>query len=90
MTKYIVGKKFLMKTTDPRMCINVNTTNTINITTKNDITYYSIPVYIEDVDSDNLYLNTIDKIGQKYISPEYILEIKNNKITNKNIKLQKF
>ena len=88
MTKYIVGKKFLMKTTDPRMCTNFN--DTINITTENDITYYSIPVYIEDLDSDNLYLNTIDKIGQKYISPEYILEIKNNKITNKNIKLQKF
>jgi hypothetical protein len=87
MTKYIIGKKFWMKTTDSRMYTNVDTTN---ITTKNDITYYSIPVYIEDIDSDNLYLNTIDKIGPKYISPEYILEIKNNKISNKNITLQKF
>ncbi len=88
MAKYIVGKKFNMITTDPRMLNETNVER--NITVKNDTTFYSIPVYIEDMDSENLYLNTIDKFGQKYTSPEYIIEIQNNKIVNKKIKLQRF
>lgn len=83
--KYTIGKKFWMKTADQHLCDDC-----VNVTTTNNVTYYSIPVYIEDVDSENLYLNNIDKIGQQYISPEYIIEIKNNKISNKNIKLQKY
>lgn len=33
------------------------------------------PVYIEDIDSEHVYLNEFDKMGVSYVSPDYVIEL---------------
>jgi len=38
----------------------------------------NIPVYIESMDEEYIYLNDLDKMGFKYVSADYILEKNTN------------
>jgi hypothetical protein len=50
-----------------------------------------IPVYICKLDDENIYLNHLEKKGDKYISSDFILELTtNNKIEQRGVKLMKY
>jgi hypothetical protein len=48
-------------------------------------------VYITDISEEYLFLNNVENTQDiTYKSSDYILELKNGKIENKNVKLRKY
>jgi hypothetical protein len=48
-------------------------------------------VYITDISEEYLFLNNMEDTGDEtYKSSDYVLELKNGKIENKNVRLQKY
>jgi len=77
MTNYKVGNCFFMKKLGGGFVSNCNNNNNNNI-----------PVCIESMSDENLFLIDFDKINKEYISADYVLDMNNGNITTKNIILK--